>query len=165
MAIDVEETIKVGIADLNVCIPPKTITTIGLGSCVGVAIRDTVLKIGGLVHVMLPDSTAVASNENLAKFADTGIVELVRLLEQEGCRRNRLEAKIAGGAQMFAFQNKSDLLGVGARNVEACKKKLQELSIPLKAEDTGLNYGRTVTYHPDTGAYEIKAVGREMKVI
>lgn len=165
MADEVAQVIKVGIADMNVCIPPKTITTIGLGSCVGVVIRDSVKKIGGMVHVMLPDSTAVASNSNLAKFADTGITELVRLLEKEGCQKSRMEAKLAGGAQMFAFQNKTELLGVGARNVEACKAKLKELAIPIKAEDTGLNYGRTVIYHPDTGAYEIKAVGKETKII
>lgn len=159
------ETIKVGIADMNVCKPPNNITTIGLGSCVGVAIRDTANKVGGLVHVMLPDSTSISSNTNLAKFADSGIKELVRIMEKEGAVRSRLEAKIAGGAQMFAFQNKTELLGVGARNVEACKNVLKSLGIPIKAEDTGLNYGRTVVYHPDTGVYDIKAVGKEIKYI
>lgn len=159
------ETIKVGIADMNVCKPPNNITTIGLGSCVGVAIRDTENKVGGLVHVMLPDSTSISSNTNLAKFADSGIKELVRIMEKEGAVRSRLEAKIAGGAQMFAFQNKTELLGVGARNVEACKNALKSLGIPIKAEDTGLNYGRTVVYHPDTGVYDIKAVGKEIKYI
>ncbi|MGN0346469.1 MAG: chemotaxis protein CheD [Lachnospiraceae bacterium] len=159
------EVIKVGIADMNICKPPNTITTIGLGSCVGVVIRDTLIKIGGMVHIMLPDSTAISSNHNIAKFADTGIPELVRLLEQEGCKRSRMEAKIAGGAQMFTFQNKSELLGIGMRNVEASKKALETLGIPIIAEDTGENFGRTVVYHPDTGAYEVKAVGKEAKTI
>lgn len=158
-------TIKVGIADLNICKSPNSITTIGLGSCVGVVIRDTTLKIGGMVHVMLPDSTAIASNSNPAKFADTGIVHLVELLEKEGCSRKRMEAKIAGGAQMFSFQSKSELQGVGARNVEACKEALTKLGIPIKAEDTGLNYGRTVIFYPENGNYEIRAVGKEVKVI
>ena len=150
---------------MNICCAPDTITTIGLGSCVGIVIRDTMLKIGGMIHVMLPDSTVIKSNSNIAKFADTGIPELVRQMEAKGCVRRRMEAKIAGGAQMFAFQNKSELLGIGDRNVAASKKVLQELGIPLLAEDVGENYGRTVVFHPDTGAYEIKAVGKDVKII
>lgn len=159
------DSIKVGIADMNIVCPPDTITTIGLGSCVGIAIRDTVVKKGGLVHVMLPDSTQVKSNQNIAKFADTGIPELVKRLEAIGCKKSNMEAKIAGGAQMFSFQNKTELLGVGQRNVEASKKTLKSLGIPLKAEDCGENYGRTVTFDPATGNYEIKAVGKSIKVI
>lgn len=159
------ESIKVGIADMNICQPADSITTIGLGSCVGIVIRDTMTKIGGMVHVMLPDSTAVKSNANPAKFADTGIPELVRRMEQVGCKRMRMEAKIAGGAQMFAFQNKSELLGIGMRNVDASKAALKQLGIPLRSEDVGDNYGRTVVFYPETGAYEIKAVGRDTKII
>ena len=159
------DSIKIGIADLNIVKPPQLICTIGLGSCVGIAIRDPVLKIGGLVHIMLPDSTAIKSNANIAKFADTGIPELVRMLEEAGCKRSRMEAKIAGGAQMFAFQNKSELLGIGKRNVEATKEALKKLGIPLKAEDTGDTYGRTVTYNPENGEYEVKTVGKSTKII
>lgn len=159
------DSIKIGIADMNIVTPPNKIATIGLGSCVGIAIRDTVLKTGGLVHVMLPDSTQVKSNHNIAKFADTGIPALVKQLEAAGCKRTRMEAKIAGGAQMFAFQNKTELLGIGQRNVEASKAALKALGIPLKAEDCGENYGRTVEYDPATGDYEVKAVGKAVKVI
>ncbi len=159
------QCIKVGIADMNVVSGDDTITTIGLGSCIGIAIRDTVKKIGGLVHIMLPDSTAVRSNATIAKFADTGIPELVRLLEAKGCVKRNMEAKIAGGAQMFAFQNKQDMLAVGQRNAEATRKALKELGIPIKAEDCGSTYGRTVVYYPATGAYEIRAVGQPPKTI
>lgn len=159
------ELIKVGMADLKVCISPNSVTTLGLGSCVGVAIRDTVNKVGGLAHVMLPDSTAIHNNTNIYKFADTGIAELVRLMEEAGAKRSRMVAKIAGGAQMFAFQNKSDLVRVGDRNVEASIKKLKELGIPIVAQDTGLSHGRTVIFYPETGDYVIRAVGREEKVI
>ena len=114
---------------------------------------------------MLPDSTKIKNNENIAKFADTGIELLVKLMLAEGASRSRLEAKIAGGAQMFAFQNKSELLGVGERNIAASKKVLAELGIPLLSEDTGENYGRTVTFYPENGVYEIKAVGKETKKI
>lgn len=159
------ELIKVGMADLKVCISPDSVTTLGLGSCVGVAIRDTVNKVGGLAHVMLPDSTAIHNNTNIYKFADTGITELVRLMEEAGAKRSRMVAKIAGGAQMFAFQNKSDLVKVGERNVEASIKKLKELGIKLIAQDTGESYGRTVIFYPETGDYVIRSVGKEEKVI
>ncbi|MCR4962079.1 MAG: chemotaxis protein CheD [Lachnospiraceae bacterium] len=159
------EIIKVGMADLKTCKAPDGVTTLGLGSCVGVAIRDPITKIGGLAHVMLPDSTAIRQNNNIYKFADTGIAELVRLLEQLGAKRNRMVAKIAGGAQMFAFQNKTELVRVGDRNVEASKKKLKELNIPILSEDTGDSYGRTVIFYPETGDFVIRAVGRDERTI
>lgn len=162
------EIIKVGIADLKTCVPPDGITTLGLGSCVGIALRDTSNKIGGLVHVMLPDSTAIRNNGNLniAKFADTGIVELVAQMEKLGARRGRLVAKIAGGATMFAFQGGNSSMGqVGQRNVEATKKKLGELRIPIIAEDTGANYGRTVIFYPETGDFHIRSVGKPELII
>jgi chemotaxis protein CheD len=159
------ELIKVGMADLKLCISPDSVTTLGLGSCVGVAIRDTQNKVGGLAHVMLPDSTAIRNNVNIYKFADTGIAELVRLMEEKGAKRSRMVAKIAGGAQMFSFQNKNDLVRVGERNVEASIKKLKELKIPILAQDTGDSYGRTVIFYPETGDFVIRAVGKAEKVI
>jgi chemotaxis protein CheD len=159
------EVIKVGMADLKICICPDSITTLGLGSCVGIALRDPVTKIGGLAHIMLPDSTAIRNQTNIYKFADTGIDELVRLMVEKGASKQRMVAKIAGGAQMFAFQNKSDLVRVGERNVEATKSKLKELGIKILAEDTGNSYGRTVIFYPETGDYYIRAVGKSETVI
>lgn len=160
-----EKIIKVGMADLNICVGPDGITTLGLGSCVGIAIRDPLTKIGGLAHVMLPDSTEIKNNTNIYKFADTGIEELVRLMVEKGASRTRLVAKLAGGAQMFAFQNKSDLVRVGDRNVKASRKKLAEMKIPILAEDTGENYGRTVIFYPETGDYVIRTAGKTEHVI
>ena len=154
------KVIKVGMADLNVCVSPDSITTLGLGSCVGIAVRDPVTKIGGLAHVMLPDSTAIRINTNIPKFADTGIEELVRQVVAKGANRSRLVAKIAGGAQMFAFSAKNDMVRVGERNVAASKQKLAQLKIPILAEDTGKNYGRTVIFYPETGDFVIRAVGK-----
>ena len=74
---------------------------------------------------------------NVAKFADTGIYALMELLKEEGVRPMSLKAKIAGGSQMFQFGS-SDTIRIGPRNVEAVKKELQRLSIPLIAEDTGV---------------------------
>lgn len=157
--------VKVGMADLNICHAPDAITTLGLGSCVGVALYDKTKKIGGLVHVMLPDSTKVTQNQNRAKFADTGIVWLVEMMKKEGASPALLTAKIAGGAQMFAFKTNSEMLRVGDRNVEAVKATLDRLRIPILAQDTGLNYGRTVEFYPETGDYIIKAVGKQIKTI
>ncbi len=157
--------VKVGMADLNICHAPDAITTLGLGSCVGVALYDKTKKIGGLVHVMLPDSTKVTQNQNRAKFADTGIVWLVEMMKKEGANPALLTAKIAGGAQMFAFKSNSEMLRVGDRNVEAVKETLARLRIPILAQDTGLNYGRTVEFYPETGNYVIKAVGKQIKTI
>lgn len=159
------EIIKVGMADLKICKSPDGVTTLGLGSCVGIALRDPVTKIGGLAHVMLPDSSAIRNNDNVYKFADTGIDELVRQVVAAGANRSRLVAKIAGGAQMFAFQNKNDLVRVGERNVAASKEKLKALKIPILAEETGDSYGRTVIFYPETGDYVIRAVGKPEKVI
>ena len=158
------QVIKVGMADLNICVSPDSITTLGLGSCVGIAIRDPATKIGGLAHVMLPDSTQIRNNSNIPKFADTGIAELVKRMVAKGASQSRMVAKIAGGAQMFAFQNKSEMVRIGERNVEAAKKKLAQLRIPLLASDTGDSYGRTVIFYPETGDFVIKAVGKPQKV-
>ena len=158
------EIIKVGMADLKTCVSPDGVTTLGLGSCVGIAIRDPVTKIGGLAHIMLPD-TKIRNNSNIAKFADTGIDELVRQMEKLGARKARMVAKIAGGATMFTFQGRNDMMQVGERNVQAVKKKLKEINIPILAEDTGKNYGRTVTFYPETGEFYIRAVGRDESVI
>ena len=159
------DMIKVGMADLNICHSPDAITTLGLGSCVGVVLYDKCRKIAGMVHVMLPDSTKVRQNQNKAKFADTGIDLLIEMLQKEGSVKSALTAKIAGGAQMFAFNSNNDMLRVGERNVEAVKTKLNSIGIKILAEDTGLNYGRTVEFYPETGDFVIKAVGKPVKTI
>ena len=157
--------IKVGMADLNVCESPDSITTLGLGSCVGVVLYDPTTKKCGMVHVMLPDSKAITNNHNIAKFADTGIDECLRRLLAIGARRERLVAKIAGGAQMFSINTSNIMLRVGDRNVEAVRNKLGDLKIPILAADTGNSYGRTVIFYPETGDYLIKAIGKEPRTI
>ena len=159
------DVIRVGMADLNVCKAPDSITTLGLGSCVGIVLYDKKSKIAGLAHIMLPDSTQIRNNTNVAKFADTGIDQLIKELKTAGADINSLTAKIAGGAQMFNFTSSSELTKVGDRNVEATVNKLQSLKIPILASDTGKNYGRTIIFSPDTGLLQIKAVGKEISYI
>lgn len=157
--------IKVGMADLKIAKAPDSLTTLGLGSCIGLTLYDPVTKIGGLVHYMLPDSTKLKNNSNIAKFGDTGIRELYRLMIQEGAVARRMVAKIAGGAKMFEVSGLSEIGNVGARNAQQAKMILDELKIPLVAEDTGANYGRTVELLCETGDFLIKAVGKNIKTI
>lgn len=157
--------IKVGMADLQVGRSTDVLTTLGLGSCIGLTFYDPVTKIGGLVHYMLPDSTKLKNNSNIAKFGDTGIRELLRRVILLGADQRRLVSKIAGGACMFEMTGSSALGNVGQRNAEAARMILKQLRIPLIAEDTGLNYGRTVELNCENGEYLIKAVGKFSKVI
>ena len=157
--------IKVSMADLKVGRAPDSLTTLGLGSCIGLTLYDPVTKIGGLVHYMLPDSTKLKNNSNIAKFGDTGIKELYKQVVANGASPRRLVAKIAGGAKMFEVSGLSQVGNVGERNSEEAKIILKELRIPLIAEDTGLNYGRTVFLDCNNGDYIIKSVGKTQKVI
>lgn len=155
------EVVRVGISDMNVVKAGKTIRTSGLGSCIGIVLYDEIKKIAGMVHIMLPDSSLDRSKKiNEAKYADTGIYSLMELLKVEGVRPMSLKAKIAGGAQMFQFGS-SDTLRIGPRNVEAVKKELQRLSIPLIAEQTGGSKGRTIEFDPVTSILSIRSVNAE----
>lgn len=161
-----ENFIKVGMADLNVAISGSILKTTGLGSCVGLTLFDSRMKIAGMAHVMLPSSEiAREGNMNIAKYADTAIPELIRKMEDLGASVNRLEAKMAGGAQMFAFAGSSDTMRIGPRNVESCKAMLKQYAIPIKAEDTGANYGRTIEFHSETGILVIRSVQQGVKEV
>ena len=160
------QMIKVGMADLKVCKAPDNLTTIGLGSCIGIAIGDPSTKITGLAHIMLPDSTTIRNNSNIAKFADTGIQKLYDDMIKMGANKSRMVAKIAGGAKMFEISGgNASGINIGEKNAIASKAKLKQLGIPLKAEDCGLNYGRTVEIYSEDGRYLIKAVGKAEKAI
>ena len=124
------DVIKVGMADLNIAKAPNSLTTLGLGSCIGLTLYDPVAKIGGMVHYMLPDSTKLKNNENIAKFGDTGIKELLRRVIAAGAVQRRIVAKIAGGARMFEVSGLSSVGNVGDRNAEQAKAILKELKIP-----------------------------------
>ena len=160
------EIIKVGMADLKTCKAPDALITLGLGSCVGIAIRDPLTKVGGLAHIMLPDSKAIMNNNGVKeKFADTGIEELVKQMVALGANKNRLVAKIAGGATMFQLQGRSDIMKIGERNIQASINKLNKMNIELLSQDTGENYGRTVTFYPENGEFHIRAIGHDNKII
>ncbi|MED3660422.1 chemotaxis protein CheD [Ureibacillus sp. FSL K6-8385] len=160
------KVVKVGIAQMGVAKPPDTIRTSGLGSCVGVVLYDETKKVAGLVHIMLPDSSLSRSETpNIAKFADTGIKGLEEMLLKEGAQKCRLKAKIAGGAQMFQFSSSKEIMRIGQRNVEAVKRVLKELGIPIIAEDTGGSSGRTIEFNPATGKLMIRTVNQGVNEI
>ena len=157
--------IKVGMADLNIGKDPDILTTLGLGSCVGIALYDATTKIGGLAHIMLPDSTQIKNNSNVAKFADTAIEALINKLVEQGARKSRLVAKIAGGAHMFEFKNMDEMMRIGTRNVNAVIQLLKSNNIPILSQDTGSNYGRTVELYTSTGIFRVKTIGHGIKEI
>jgi chemotaxis protein CheD len=158
------QLIVVGISDYKFAKGPEVIVTYALGSCVGVCLYDKVTKIGGLSHIMLPDSTNFSAKDiNRKKFADTALVDLVQELRQAGAGNNRLVAKIAGGAQMFEVQPGSKLGAIGERNIVCVKQALSQLRIPIIAEDTGLNYGRTQYFDLQTGVMKIQSLNRRIE--
>ena len=157
--------IKVGMADLNTLKAPGILTTLGLGSCVGIALYDRYNKIAGLAHVMLPSSNEIRNNENKSKFVDTGIDLLINMMVEEGAVKRYIIAKIAGGSQMFSFNNNSSVLKIGERNVLATKMKLKELNIDIISEDTGGNYGRTIELNAEDGSLLVKTIGHGVKII
>ena len=157
------ELIKVGMADLKSGKSPDTIISYGLGSCVGIALYDAQTKIGGLAHIMLPDSTQARATDNHAKFADTALPVLMEQLIRLGAAKSRITAKIAGGSQMFSFAQATDIMRIGDRNAEAVRGVLKAMSIKLLVEDVGGNYGRTVELILDTGIFLIKTVDKGEK--
>lgn len=156
---------RVGIADLNVATSPDKIITVGLGSCIGIALYDKINGIGGLLHIMLPDSTQFSNVTNPLKFADLGIPILIEKLELKGANKRNLKAKIAGGASMFNFSDKSMIMDIGNRNGISVKKVLNKFSIPVLSEDIGGNKGRTMIFDTANGTVQIKTVGMGIKEI
>ena len=156
--------IKVGMADLNVCKAPDGLTTLGLGSCIGLTLYDPVTKIGGMVHYMLPDSTKVSNNSNKAKFADTGIEELLKKVIAAGASKTRLVAKIAGGAKMFEVSGGS-LGNIGQRNIESVHLNLKKEGIRLLKEDVGGSVARTLLFDPSNGMACVRCYGRPELII
>lgn len=154
--------ITIGIGDLKVCRAPDVLVTYALGSCVGVCLLDASVGVGGLSHIMLPESSSgVSAQATPMRFADTALPMLIQQMERMGASKSRMKAKIAGGATMFATA--SDRFNIGERNVAAVKKFLMANRIPILAEDIGLDYGRTQFFYPETGIMEIRAAAKGNK--
>ena len=155
----------VGMADMNVVKNPGALTTLGLGSCVGIALYDPVTKIAALAHCMLPEAAQFQNNSNAAKFVDTAITQLIRDMERLGAVKRRIVAKLAGGAQMFAFTSSNESLRIGDRNVDAANKILKQMGIPIIASDVRENFGRTIELFAEDGSLIVKTIGKGIKTI
>lgn len=157
---------KIGIAEMGVVKGSQVIRTSGLGSCVGVVIFDEARQIGGMVHVMLPDSSLAKEGQlNKAKFADTAVKELVEHVVLNGGRRGNLKAKLAGGSQMFQFSSSNEMMRIGPRNVEAVLQQLEKLQIRVLGSDVGGNKGRTIEFSPENSLLNIRIVNQGVIII
>lgn len=157
--------IRVGIADYKVTASPYRLITLGLGSCVGIALYDPIARVGGLLHIMLPDSKQFNKVSKPAKFADTGIPLMISEIKRKGGNTNRLTAKLAGGAQMFSGLDEKFVLNIGQRNAVMTKNILSQLGIRVLAEELGGNRGRTMIFDTTNGQVTIRTIGTPLKVI
>ncbi|WP_040413347.1 chemotaxis protein CheD [Desulfosporosinus sp. OT] len=156
--------ISVGMADFKTARSPDILLTAGLGSCIGICIHDPHLKVGGMAHIMLPSASGSLGG-NPAKYADTALVLLLKEITSMGAVSSRLRAKMAGGAQMFAFPGKPPVLKIGERNAEAVEQELKKNGIPLLIADIGGSFGRTIHFDVGTGELRIRTINHGEKVI
>jgi len=158
--------IKVGMAQFKVASAPATLMTFALGSCVGIVLYDPVSKIGGLAHVMHPNSERVPNNVNKAKFVDTAVELMLSRMAKKGALRSRIEAKLFGGARMFQSSCITDpgVMQIGEANIAAAREELARRGIPVRAEATGGTKGRTVFFDVTSGSVKVKdAQGKQEK--
>jgi chemotaxis protein CheD len=152
-------TLVVGVADMVVSNDSSAeIVTYSLGSCLGITIYDPVRKIGGLLHLMLPDSTIDAAKAvNVPfMFVDTGVPRLFHAAYNLGADRSRLVVKVAGGAQLLDQQG---IFNIGIRNFDALGKLLAQNGLKAHATDVGGLSSRTVRLDLTTGLVTVKTPG------
>jgi len=143
---------------------PHIISSSGLGSCVVVTLYDTKWKLGGLAHIMLPDSNSLNGYHPPYKCADTAIATLIKELRSMRANPRDMVAKLVGGAKMFLSSEDSSP-GIGEQNIISVKHILSREQIPLVGKSTGGNYGRSVEFYLDSGKLIVKAIGKEVKEI
>ena len=154
-----EKELKVGIGDMKLTRTEGRIITYALGSCIGITFYDPVLRLGALLHIMLPERNN-HGDSNVFKYADSGIRETLRKLSAFGMVKRRVVVKIAGGAKMFEISGNSDFGNIGLRNTQSVKKILLEEGIPVVAEDTGGAHARTMVMDVVNGSVTIRTFGR-----
>ena len=157
------DKITIGIADMKMAKGEGMLVTYALGSCIGICLHDPVLKLGALVHIMLPVNME-AGRKTPMKYADTGIRETLRLMESKGASRNRITAKIAGGAKMFEVGS-SSLGNIGQRNIESVHMNLKKEGIRLLKEDVGGTVARTLLFDVNSGLGCVRSYGRQELII
>ena len=158
--------VRVKVADYAVRKGEVVLATIGLGSCVAIALYDRDARVGGLAHVLLPSRAMSRETSNPAKFPETIVPIMVSEMRRLGSASSaRISAKIIGGASMFGQLVSGTGINVGERNVAATREVLATAGIPLLAEDTGLDYGRSVYFHLDDGRVEVRSLKKGDRVL
>lgn len=150
--------IVVRVADLNVGGEDDVLVTVGLGSCVAIALHDPSARVGGLAHILLPSPALSRSTDNAAKFPQSAIPRLLELMTARGASSKRVVARIVGGASMFASLAPSGTIQMGERNVVATRQALNASGLPLVAEAVGGDFGRTVRLFVGDGRLEVSSV-------
>ncbi|MBD5151403.1 MAG: chemotaxis protein CheD [Oscillibacter sp.] len=153
------DKITVGIADMKMARGSGILITYALGSCIGLCFQDPGLRLGALLHIMLPMNME-AGRTHAFKYADTGIRETVRQMTAQGALKSRISVKIAGGAKMFEVSNGS-LGNIGQRNIESVHTILRQEGIRLIAEDVGGTVARTLLFDVASGQGCIRSYGRQ----
>ena len=152
----------VGIAQLAVSRPPSRLACLGLGSCVAVILYDPVLKLGGIVHILLPK--APNHHDLDAKYADTGTKKLVEEMIKHGATKARVFARLVGGAEMFTAVNLA-ISNIGRENIFEARKALHDSSIRIMAEETAGKKGRSVYFDLETGKVLVQTAFGSERVI
>ena len=153
---------QIGISDFFVSDANYCLRTSGLGSCVGIILYDKRNKIGGLSHVMLPESPKDKANVDVKKYCDTNIPIFYQKVLEKGANKMFLKAAIFGGSEMFPFLN-NPLMNIGKRNVESVERILKELGIPILFRDTGGSKGRTIEINVETGEIHLRTAYADEK--
>ena len=149
--------LRVKIADHAVGSGHDAITTVGLGSCVAIALHDAEARVGGLAHILLPCPALSRPGSSPAKFAETAVPLLLREMASIGAGP-RVTAKVVGGASMFVTLLPSDGVSMGQRNVEATLRALADAGIPVVGQDTGGEHGRSVTLDVHSGDVSVRSL-------
>ncbi|HEU4698070.1 MAG TPA: chemotaxis protein CheD [Gemmatimonadales bacterium] len=150
--------IIVRVADLSVGTAGDVLTTVGLGSCVAIALHDPVARIAGLAHILLPSPALSREADKAGKFPQTALPMLLARMVEEGAARRRITARLAGGASMFANLTPPGAIQMGERNVVACRQALADHEVPLVGEAVGGDFGRTVRLHVESGRLDVSSI-------
>ncbi len=152
----------VDIADFKVSRDPQDqLVTYSLGSCIGVAIWDPVVRVGGMLHYMLPESalSPEKARKNPAMFADTGVPALFRAAYELGASKKQIVVKVAGGSQLL---DDNGTFNIGKRNYVMLRKIFWKNGILIDNEDVGGSISRTLRLDVGTGRLTLKARGKEI---
>ncbi len=155
-----DSKLTVGIADMKIAQGNSVLVTYALGSCLGLCFHDPRLKLGALLHIMLPINMETGRTHPM-KYADTGIRETLKQMEARGSSRSRITVKIAGGAKMFEIAGGSGLGNIGQRNIESVNAILKRENIRLLAQEVGGKVARTLFFDVNTGQGCVRSYGQK----